>query len=410
MWRRLLAIALLAAAVVVAWRLITSAPPSTTTRGRSNDDRIAAMLSVHANARWPGDPHVPGRFIPLDAAVRILASDEGRDADSRRRRAVAKLAGYALERGDPVEWAHLAPRLAALGADPAAIKDFVSQRFPQGSASPEALEAAVAQLTVGMTPECPWEPIQQTKHVHDDPPPIEWTVEYLVPREPPPIARALDPQSWAQCSKFFRRTYLAELADPNAVCCPYDEKTSTCSTKPDQSTLDPYDPVAAAKRPAGKPYKQVPLFEEFCEDAEKRCGECYGETNDCDVAVENLLCTHTWYEPAVPFSLLTPLAHEYHVTFRKAVWLFTEFFGAEQEKITKDDGELYVRRATNEEMAGKPGTSWSFVHVHKDLDFGSSLVGGSSGEVIKALQDELAGEVAELACCEVPKETWTTIF
>src|SRR5207245_643206 len=74
-------------------------PPSTQA-GITDQQRVRAMLSIHAHARWPDAKFKTLPFLPLGDAVQILKSDRGPAADSRRRRAVAKLAAYGLGRDD----------------------------------------------------------------------------------------------------------------------------------------------------------------------------------------------------------------------------------------------------------------------------------------------------------------------
>src|SRR5262249_45236724 len=62
----------------------------------SNAERLAAMMSVHGHAIW-SDPELAGlklKLLPLADALKVLSSDEGPGATSRRLRAIAKLLAY----------------------------------------------------------------------------------------------------------------------------------------------------------------------------------------------------------------------------------------------------------------------------------------------------------------------------
>src|SRR5262249_47458202 len=122
-------------------------------------ERLAAMLSVHAYAYWPD-----GRFpdglstMKLDDAVDILLhDDEDRLAPSRRRRAIGKLAGYALQQFETV--------VGRLGGDAVRIRTALDaqsaiygNRFRLNAAARETfVDDMYADLTA---PDCHWKELR----------------------------------------------------------------------------------------------------------------------------------------------------------------------------------------------------------------------------------------------------------
>ena len=76
------------------------APPEPGGPGITNRDRNLAMFSVYAHAFWPDGNFHGVDFIPLDKAIETLRRDDGPEAASRVRRAVAVLWGYGYGRLD----------------------------------------------------------------------------------------------------------------------------------------------------------------------------------------------------------------------------------------------------------------------------------------------------------------------
>ncbi len=350
--------------------------------GVTNEQRVAAMLSIHAYARWPDGNFDGVQFLPLRKAVDILRRDRGMAADSRRRRAIAKLAAYAPENED------IRQAIGDLLMDRRDLTATVSKLRTDRAISPALLEVGIANSLSALTPDCPWNlPAPPTGGVKD-PPPVEWSYDVSIPRDMEDIARALDPQSWDQCSPFFKETHLASTASP---CCP---AASSCTETGPRS------------EPAGKPYNQAALYERFCV-ADDCSSPCPGP-HKCDIDFENLLCVTTEYDAWVPCSCMVSHADRYDVDYQLASWISGELLGIEPAAVITDEGRLSTRRATAAETAKLTGSPWSVVHVDKTLDFANSGQTGAVGKFLQALKDELAGQVVEQACCEVPTEHWCT--
>lgn len=320
----------------------------------TNEGRIAAMISIHARAFWPDQlpPGIELRTASLDQAVALLKDDPDPFAVSRRRRAIAKLAAYGLGRPE------IDAALEELGANLGALRHAFEGHSgilgprPAFAEPPETLvlgpgerESAAYDLHANLSiPNC------QTKRL------LNWvgsigastvaTSSVWVQREVGDVAKALDPQAWDECSKFFDHTYLARK-DPSGV-------------------------VEVPMVPFGTPYSTPTLFERF------QCA-----TTGCDAWFENLLYVTTWYEtPGVGQT-------KYAVSYG-----FNECLDGQvlkkPRKIIADDGDLWARQ----DPAG--GTN---VEVSKTIAFDSA---GLTGIAEAALaHSEMAGELAELVCCGV---------
>jgi hypothetical protein len=346
----------------------------------TNEQRIAAMLSIHAHARWPDGNFDGLQFLPLRKAVELLMRDRGMAAASRRRRAIAKLAAYAPENED----IHLA--IADLLMNRKDLTPTVSALRTDRAISPALLEVAIVNTLTALTPDCPWNIPAPPSGGVKDPPPVAWSYDVSIPRNVEAIARALDPQSWDQCSPFFKDTHLASTAAP---CCP---TASSCTA------------IGARSEPPGKPYNQAVLYERFCV-ADDCSTPCPGP-HRCDIDFENLLCVTTEYKPWIPFSCLVACADQYDVDYHLASWISGELLGLEPAAVIMDQGRLSARRATAAETATLTGSPWAVVHVDKTFDFTNSGQTGAVGKFLQALKDELAGQIVEQACCEVPAECW----
>jgi hypothetical protein len=234
------------------------------------------------------------------------------------------------------------------------------------------------------------------------PPPVEWSYDQFIPRRMEDIARALDPQSWSEASDYFYRSYLVDAPS----CCPPNAKPCSFKTK---SPPDPHagDPVKGVEHPRGKPYGSTPFFELFC--IGKHCPDCKGVTKKCLAEFRNVLCVDTKYEPGVTFSVFASCADRYKVGYElpQGGYIYGELDGAEDQKIKADGGTLSVRPATDLERQqnGLVGPDWSLVHVDKHVAFEGSI-GGSAGYVLQTYEDELAGQIVEQACTEIPPECW----
>jgi hypothetical protein len=390
MWLRLaVALGLGAVLAFVIWLAIPepqdSLPPALQVPGISDADRVSAMLSVHANAR---NLELAIEFLPeLDekgGAIDALRRDQGEAASSRRRRAVAKLAGYGLTLQEGRLENRFAPQIDRLGVDPDFISAEVSKRFPMGLPGPLALELFVGDLLAFMTPFCRW--VQATGKVGGNTPDIEWSYDVAVPRRFHDVARALDPQSWNQCSLLLHHSYL--VANPG----------DCCSTDPSDCPQGPVPPPGTPI-PRGKPYSACALFEEYCQDQQGDCTRC--DNASCEVDFRNVLCISTSYDRLVLWQKMAASANRYEVKFGLGRWIHTEWADeAVGDEIAEDSGLLWVERIPG------PGPPSAKVHVEKKLRFKDPVVTELVRELVKAYEDELAGEIVEHACCEVAPETW----
>lgn len=168
------------------------------------------------------------------------------------------------------------------------------------------------------------------------------------------VARALDPQSWSQCSKFFVKSYLA--VDPGA-----GTGDPTADTPVAPGTAYPSTAVVP-----GTPYPWRLFFEHY--DGHCKTGACW---------YRNLLDVRTWYEGS---------GSSYHVRYD----LHRYMSGTQRIKI--DGGNLTV------EPGSTSGTA--DVTASKTLEFDSVLATGVAAAVFR--QPDATKALTELACCDVP--------
>jgi hypothetical protein len=162
-----------------------------------------------------------------------------------------------------------------------------------------------------------------------------------VQRDVADVAKALDPQSWDQCSKFFSDTCLARRDAGGVI------------------VEDPAEPLGAA-------WKTRTLYEHFV------CA-----ATGCGAWFENLLFVTTWYEGS-------PNQSKYVASYGFNSWLDGV------AKITGDDGDLWAR---------KDAAGGTIADSSKNIAFENP---GLTGMAEAALaHSEMAGELAELVCCGV---------
>jgi hypothetical protein len=378
--------------------------------------RNLAMMTVHAYARYPHGDFLGAEFLTLREAVDILGRDTGMRAESRVRRAIAKLLAYSYPaESDEDIRADAAARLLAGRTDaherPVISFRMLMRQIALGAAAaippipipppPERLaefEALIANLLQGVTPHCPY--VIWVSAGIGKPPPVAWRHELWVPRRMEDVARSLDPQHWAEASTLFYASY--RVSTPS--CCP-KLPASNCSFTVAPKTHDPVPGPACA---GGQAYPWTAFFERFC--IGKACPSCPGSAW-CQVAFDNLLCTRTQYDQgaSVPLQCLAAHADRYDVSYHFATFLFGEINGNELgNDIDADSGSLWVRRPTSaEQQATLPAGVWSYVHVDKVLSFKDEGVTIGVGKILlETYHDELAGQIAEQACYEVPEECW----
>lgn len=360
----------------------------------SDADRFEAMVSVHAHARWPDRDFKGFPFMEFRRAISILETDTGPAADSRRRRAIAKLAAHGIERPE------FQRAIEALGVCPRALRGVIMETFGDVASWPAAssieLKIVNSDLLAALTKQCRYLAKKMAGGVFTQPAPsFGWEYDFLIPRPMDSIARSLDAQSWDQCPGYFRHAYLVETP---AQCCSNanPECDVDCAHAIEPGTSRPKEKSTAR----GRPYDEC-LYEHFCVGS--NCGSC--EWADCLSDFENLLCVETGYDAAVPFPWMTAFADRYDVDYGLACSMRGEIVGND-EKTLSDYGNLHARRLTKAEIVThgvSPLFEWSWVHVEKTISFHGSH-GGGVGRYLKAKQDELGGMVAELACCHVERK------
>lgn len=317
------------------------------------------MLSIHAHARWP-DKRFPRDFQPqpLPEAARYIRRDEGYLAPSRRRRAIAKLAAYGLDRDDVKD------ALRILGVDPEYITHelqlyrTLQKRRLLTVYEIETIIYNLDRVAAFKVKDCPTENLKVI--VPDDSLPEAFgLVSITVGKDITTIARSLDPQNWDVCSKFFsppERTYLAELDGSGNVVA----KTPIASGTPYGGVLGKQD-----------------LFEFYTCDV-----------GPCDSWFKNmLLITTSWLPPN------TPGNRKYNVVYSLDKWLEGESSGSSSE-IETDDGGI---------IASESSTGPVTVTATKTIKFVNPVLTGAAKAILQVMTDEEAGELADIACCPIPE-------
>jgi hypothetical protein len=309
--------------------------------------RLAAMISVHAHARWgkpgafPADVHT----IPLDEAVRILRADRDPLAPSRLRRAVAKLAAYRLD--------EFRDTIKVLGADPNAIQLVFQDALKAKSLpcpDPAAKETIVSDMLADTfaVATCPYK--QLRVWVFGDGPSMIAIAQVSVPHAVDEVAKSIDAQNWDLCSALFADTRLAKLGGNGMV-------------------------VDLPAKPPGTAYGPTTFYEHFvCAD------------NSCDF--ENILGLNATWEPPP-----TGAPRRYVVGYWFDKGIAARSTNTSDLEIKVDDGELWARDETGGETT---------VFMRKELKFNKPGVTGVTQGLFEVHQDELAGSLAEIACCPVP--------
>ena len=185
-----------------------------------------------------------------------------------------------------------------------------------------------------------------------DKPSVTSSITLTVNRSVDDVARAVDPQSWSRCSRYFVKSYLA--VDPGS---------STADPTPDTPvTVGTAYPSTAVV--PGTPYPSRLFFEYY--DGHCSVGCWY----------KNLLDVRTWYEGTT--------GHSYHVHYDLHRYL------AGTQPIKIDGGGLSV----------EPATGGASVNAWKTLQFDSTIVTGAAAAVFR--QSNAAALLSEMVCCDVP--------
>lgn len=321
--------------------------------------RLDAMVSIRAHALWPDRNFPPGIHpMGLDRAASLLRRDPDRFAPSRRRRAIATLAGYGWRSGTfpPT----VARALDTLGVDPQSLLRLIDSEDPAVHADGAQLEASVYDAVDrdrygGALWVATCHPTKLYQWVSPpNKPSTTSSISLAVNRSVDDVARALDPQSWSSCSQLFRKAYLA--AEPVGAADPAPDTPVAPGTAYPGTSVVP-----------GTPYPSRLFFEHY----DGRCSfGCW---------FKNLLDVRTWYEPLPPSS-----DHRYRVRYD----LHRFLSGTEVIKI--DGGGLKVEPTTG----GAAVTAW------KTLQLQSVVATAVTAAVFR--QSAASAMITEMACCEVP--------
>lgn len=364
----------------------TGATCETEVGALTNPKRAAAMVAVHAYAYFPhGDfpadlcsPATPGACpLSLPDAVNILNCDviEGHNGSvSRKQRAMAKLAGYAL--GVPV----IQNAIVALGGNLTMVRACLKKKIRLGTFAQQAefRERIVLEClttagvgTAGAPPPaiCAY-PLKDSwgSSYNAGGAFVSLSAEVTIKRPFTDVARALDGQAWDQCSKFFApgTTYRADISNK-----------ANCKTSPLKD-------CATQKLPAYTLGGQTrfTLFEHFT---------CI---QNCAAEFTNGL----WIKPSYddpnnnaacsgPFG--TPPCTRYRSEYGLEQNCWGQVSGG-TACLTLDEGELKARKDPQQ-------PDWTVVDFVKKVSFGDAILNGSMAGFIT--QEELAEEIREVACC-----------
>lgn len=311
-----------------------------------DEQRIAAMMSVHAHAerrttRLPRQL----RMMPLDDAVKFLEADLPRDyfAKSRLHRAIAKLVAYDVDR-----FRDLVLTVISRSMLDKLIASIADEDTP--AAKETKANDTLTVLDGSPFKDCRWSELSYNLNGEN---PLEAVARVSVHRSSlTDVQRSLDPQNWDLCSKFWKppeRTYLAIRSGMTVTSVP--------------------------PRPSNVPYGHT-LYEHFHSVA---CSWFLG----CHTAdFENILTITS-----------TPQANGYTATYVFVTPSISALINATPVVLDRDDGHLIATRGTsmNEwivegkkilEFQGASANTWAM------LAFGYAL-------------KELTAEVADIACCNV---------
>lgn len=329
-------------------------PPAEALPGRlTNAGRLEAMFSIHAHYFWPNGRFPAGvRPIPLRDATKYLAADESRAGWSRRRRAIAELAAVGLHRKK------FRDAIRDFGVDPGRIESELDVLAHKTRLTVFQRETIVADLesVAGKPIDCAsqWNELKVSVSPPSSPT-ASYLVEIHVPAPADTLAGSLDAQTWDNCSKFFcppEQTFLAHLDSNGNV-------------------------VTEPAVPAGSAYKGKSLYEQFTCPL-KECGY---------TQFRNILNVDSYFKGP---------PHHYQLTYTLQKYLSGSSsggFGQQDLELFIDNGQLWAEP----EQSG-PG---SVVHGDKTVWFRNPVVLGIYNGGLQLMQKELAGELAETACCVI---------
>lgn len=363
----------------------------------TDDDRIRALLAVHANT----NPALAARAreLPsLEDAVELLRRDTGRGAESRRRRALAALMSEAWDATPDT------PLLARLGIrDFNGVKDAIGERYPREvvemfqqdrewrqfvilralTDDPKVFAALDADAGGWFTSLAMAQGTGSTCWRPEEPSRTEFIDPYVTVRTHISVGSSLtaaqvkaniDPQRWDDCSQFWapppNGTYLAVLAAPTPAGCHISE-SNLAHASPNPSNT-----------PGSDSY-QGSLYEHF---------QC--QNVGCAAWFKNLLQISAVPDQVSPFPGGTPIP-SHLVTY----WLPTcngtskdgfidgQVLG-KPKKVILDEGWMQLW-----EQDGR-----THVQSFKKVQFDGAATTWLSAMILELT--ELSNQMGELACCE----------
>jgi hypothetical protein len=314
------------------------------------EQRIQAMVSVHAHAELRRlDLPRKLRIMDLDDAVKFLARDSRRDffGKARRHRALAKLLAY--DRG------LFRPAIAVLaGEDLMQRLDHIVIAGDTPQQKEQSATKELAKLDGKPFPNCD---AQELSYNVD--PTMPMTISSAVSVRPSSFAtleRALDPQNWDVCSKFWNppeHTYLATRSGGVV-------------------TMKPAVPSDSAY--------QHPLYEHF-------------QTTTCTTVLGIPSCHTADFENMLDITS-APGSGTYRADYDFVAPPITGSMDGSAVTIKTDDG--YLMAEPDAANAGRwIVTGKKFLEFEEDVANDWALLAFGYG------LKELAAEVADIACCDV---------
>lgn len=313
--------------------------------------RDKAMLSVAAHSVLPKvSPDMD--VYPLPVAFGVLAADRDQLAPMRLRRAVAKVAAYRPRQYD------VDCLLKQVGVDPVRIARALQVTKIREVRETLAFNALANAFQID---DCQASDLHI--HVIDANPTFTVTSEAWVSRPRDMVAKILDPQSWDDCSTFWRPPQGTFLIDLEGGQIP-----------------DPNNPTPGTPETVGVPYSTQPrvAFEHF---------RCLGDI----CGFELYLNVWTYMRDVV-----TPIAGSaYHVWYvlRHHKSGFFKVWGFDVPVVIDIDHGLL--QAVPDPAGG------TRVYTSKTLRYGS-MVQTEIAEKATAQYQEFAGKLADMLCCRAP--------
>jgi hypothetical protein len=317
-----------------------------------NDDvRDKAMLSVTAHSVLRRVPE-EWNLYSLPAAFGVLAADRDRLAPLRLRRAVAKVVAYRPPDHD------VDCLLRQVGVDLGRLSQALQVTEVREIRETIAFNEVANAFEVD---DCKAKDLQI--HVIDANPTFTVTSEAWVSRSRDMIAKILDPQSWDDCSTFWRRPQGAFLIDLDSM-----------------GQIPPGPPTEGTPEVVGVPYLTQPrvLFEHF---------RCLADI----CSFELYLNLWTYMQ-----DIVTPIAgsayHVWYVLRHQRSGTFKVFGNDVRVGIDIDQGLL---QAVPDPAGG------TRVYTSKTLRY-DSAVKTEIAEKAAAQYQEFAGKLADMLCCRAP--------